>query len=73
MQSRPISASLVAWRCALRAEKRRRGKCLPDLCRACEAESVTDEVGDQESADMMIERMQVHAKAAWTLRAHLEG
>jgi starvation-inducible DNA-binding protein len=36
------------------------------------ANEVADEGGDVASGDMMIERMQVHAKAAWMLRAHLE-
>lgn len=41
--------------------------------RAREAETTTDDVGDKESADLMIGRMQVHGKTAWMLRAHLEG
>lgn len=36
------------------------------------ANDVADESNDVASGDMMIERMQVHAKAAWMLRAHLE-
>ena len=36
------------------------------------ANTVADENDDVASGDMMIERMQVHAKAAWMLRAHLE-
>ncbi|HEX2114136.1 MAG TPA: ferritin-like domain-containing protein, partial [Alphaproteobacteria bacterium] len=36
------------------------------------ANEVADENNDVASGDMMIERMQVHAKAAWMLRAHLE-
>ena len=36
------------------------------------ANEVADESGDVASGDMMIERMQVHAKSAWMLRAHLE-
>jgi starvation-inducible DNA-binding protein len=36
------------------------------------ANDVADESGDVASGDMMIERMQVHAKSAWMLRAHLE-
>jgi len=36
------------------------------------ANEIADEVGDVASGDMMIERMQAHAKAAWMLRAHLE-
>jgi starvation-inducible DNA-binding protein len=36
------------------------------------ANEVADESGDVASGDMMIERMQVHAKVAWMLRAHLE-
>lgn len=41
--------------------------------RAREAEGITDEVGDKESADLLIGRLQVHGKTAWMLRAHLEG
>jgi starvation-inducible DNA-binding protein len=36
------------------------------------ANTVADENDDVASGDMMIERMQVHAKVAWMLRAHLE-
>jgi starvation-inducible DNA-binding protein len=36
------------------------------------ANDVAEENDDVASGDMMIERMQVHAKAAWMLRAHLE-
>jgi starvation-inducible DNA-binding protein len=36
------------------------------------ANEVADENDDVASGDMMIERMQVHAKSAWMLRAHLE-
>jgi starvation-inducible DNA-binding protein len=36
------------------------------------ANDIADESGDVASGDMMIERMQVHAKSAWMLRAHLE-
>jgi starvation-inducible DNA-binding protein len=36
------------------------------------ANEIADESGDVASGDMMIERMQVHAKSAWMLRAHLE-
>ncbi len=36
------------------------------------ANDVAEESGDVASGDMMIERMQVHAKSAWMLRAHLE-
>jgi starvation-inducible DNA-binding protein len=36
------------------------------------ANDVADESNDVASGDMMIERMQVHSKAAWMLRAHLE-
>ena len=36
------------------------------------ANDVADDGGDVASGDMMIERMQVHAKTAWMLRAHLE-
>ena len=41
--------------------------------RAREAETATDEVGDKESADIMIARMQAHGKTAWMLRAQLES
>lgn len=37
-----------------------------------EANDTADDNDDVASGDMMIERMQVHAKAAWMLRAHLE-
>ncbi len=37
-----------------------------------QANDVADAHDDVASGDMMIERMQVHAKAAWMLRAHLE-
>jgi starvation-inducible DNA-binding protein len=36
------------------------------------ANETAEEGNDVASGDMMIERMQVHAKAAWMLRAHLE-
>ena len=36
------------------------------------ANGIADESDDVASGDMMIERMQVHAKSAWMLRAHLE-
>jgi starvation-inducible DNA-binding protein len=36
------------------------------------ANEIADESNDVASGDMMIERMQVHAKAAWMLRAHVE-
>jgi starvation-inducible DNA-binding protein len=36
------------------------------------ANEVADENNDVASGDMMIERMQVHSKTAWMLRAHLE-
>jgi starvation-inducible DNA-binding protein len=36
------------------------------------ANDTADENNDVASGDMMIERMQVHSKAAWMLRAHLE-
>jgi starvation-inducible DNA-binding protein len=36
------------------------------------ANDVAEESNDVASGDMMIERSQVHAKAAWMLRAHLE-
>jgi starvation-inducible DNA-binding protein len=36
------------------------------------ANDIAEEGNDVASGDMMIERMQVHAKAAWMLRAHLE-
>jgi len=38
-----------------------------------EVNRIADEHVDVASGDIMIERMQVHAKAAWMLRAHLEG
>lgn len=37
-----------------------------------QANEVAKDTGDDASGDMMIERMQVHAKSAWMLRAHLE-
>lgn len=37
-----------------------------------EANRVADETGDVASGDLMIARMQAHAKAAWMLRAHLQ-
>jgi starvation-inducible DNA-binding protein len=40
--------------------------------RAREANEVCDQAGDVETGDMMVERMQVHAKTAWMLRAQLE-
>jgi len=40
-------------------------------CRA--AQEAVEAVGDTESGDMMVGRMQVHGKAAWMLRAQLEG
>ncbi len=40
--------------------------------RAREAEETVDGVGDKESADLLIERMTVHGKTAWMLRAQLE-
>jgi starvation-inducible DNA-binding protein len=36
------------------------------------ANDIAEESNDVASGDMMIERMQVHSKAAWMLRAHLE-
>ena len=33
---------------------------------------LAEKLGDVETGDMMIERMQVHAKAAWMLRAQLK-
>ena len=36
------------------------------------ANDIAEEADDVASGDMMIERMQVHAKAAWMLRAHFE-
>jgi starvation-inducible DNA-binding protein len=41
--------------------------------RAREVQETVEEVGDTESGDMMVGRMQVHGKAAWMLRAQLEG
>ena len=47
--------------------------CSSDLTRrAREANEVCDQAGDVETGDMMVERMQVHAKTAWMLRAQLE-
>ena len=34
--------------------------------------NLAENLGDAETGDMMIERMQVHAKAAWMLRAQLK-
>jgi starvation-inducible DNA-binding protein len=39
---------------------------------AQEANKIAEQYGDVASGDLMIERMQAHAKAAWMLRAHLE-
>lgn len=36
------------------------------------ANDVAEENDDIATGDMMIERMQIHSKAAWMLRAHLE-
>ena len=36
------------------------------------AKDVAEKMGDSETGDMLIERMQEHAKAAWMLRAQLE-
>lgn len=33
---------------------------------------ISDEAGDEGTADMLVARMQVHAKTAWILRSHLE-
>jgi|SRR5580704_7387192 starvation-inducible DNA-binding protein len=33
---------------------------------------LTESVGDSETGDMMIRRMQIHAKQAWMLRSHLQ-
>lgn len=33
---------------------------------------ICDEAGDEGTADMLVARMQVHAKTAWILRSHLE-
>lgn len=41
--------------------------------RAREVQQTVEEVGDTESGDMMVGRLQVHGKAAWMLRAQLEG
>ncbi len=38
-----------------------------------EVQQVVEDVGDTETGDMMVGRMQVHGKAAWMLRAQLEG
>jgi len=40
--------------------------------RARAAEEAVDGVGDKETADLLIERMTVHGKTAWMLRAQLE-
>lgn len=39
---------------------------------AREVKDLAESVGDAETGDMMIERMQVHAKTAWMLRAQLQ-
>jgi starvation-inducible DNA-binding protein len=39
---------------------------------ARKAKDLAEKVGDSETGDMLIERMQGHAKAAWMLRAQLE-
>jgi starvation-inducible DNA-binding protein len=39
---------------------------------AREAKDAVEEVGDAESGDLMITRMEEHGKTAWMLRAHLE-
>jgi starvation-inducible DNA-binding protein len=41
--------------------------------RARKVQEIVEEVGDTETGDMMVGRMQVHGKAAWMLRAQLEG
>lgn len=44
---------------------------LAQHCR--KAQEIVEEVGDTETGDMMVGRMQVHGKAAWMLRAQLEA
>lgn len=39
---------------------------------ARKAKDLAEKAGDSETGDMLIERMQEHAKAAWMLRAQLE-
>jgi starvation-inducible DNA-binding protein len=41
--------------------------------RAREVQETVEEVGDTESGDLMVGRMQVHGKNAWMLRVQLEG
>jgi starvation-inducible DNA-binding protein len=41
--------------------------------KAREVQETVESAGDTESGDMMVGRMQVHGKAAWMLRAQLEG
>ena len=41
--------------------------------RARKVQEIVEEVGDTETGDMMVGRMQVHGKAAWMLRAQLES
>ena len=41
--------------------------------RARKVQEIVEEVGDTETGDMMVGRMQVHGKAAWMLRAQLEA
>lgn len=38
-------------------------------CRQCL--KVADDAGDEATVDLMVERLQVHEKTAWMLRAHL--
>lgn len=44
---------------------------LAQRCR--KVQEIVEEVGDTETGDMMVGRMQVHGKTAWMLRAQLEG
>lgn len=44
---------------------------LAQHCR--KTQEIVEDVGDTETGDMMVGRMQVHGKAAWMLRAQLEG
>jgi starvation-inducible DNA-binding protein len=37
-----------------------------------EVREAAEAIGDAETGDMMIRRMQIHAKQAWMLRSHLE-
>ncbi len=41
--------------------------------KAREVQQTVEDAGDTETGDLMVGRMQVHGKAAWMLRAQLEG